>query len=163
MACVASLIAGKNRFHVFRVESGAEIEIGSYKQVTGLELETETQEWKTGDLNNVVKLPGTTKYPPIVLHKGFDSNHVLSDWYSTIWNASESAATQWDCYDVIIYVLDRQGNIFRKIIVKDAWPSKYSADDLDGMSSDPWLESVELQHSGWSYDKDAEGLAFTTP
>ena len=154
MAGTGSEIRNKNRFHVFYDENndGTMVELGSFKTVGGLALETDVTEWKTGDMDAMRKLPGTTKYPPVTLHRGFDTDTKLKDWYDAVWNLSNGAGAAEYRKTVIVYVVNRTGTVFKKIRVEAAWPSKYQADDLDGMSSDPWLEQVELQHAGWDYE-----------
>jgi phage tail-like protein len=154
MACPANtLINGKNRFYVTAVaDSGAETFIGNVKQVGGIESEIEVTEWKSGDRPNAVKIPGTVKFPPITLHRGFDKDHFLSNWYAALFDPDTgNASDAFTCRTMYIYVLDRNGNIFRKVQISDAWPSKYTGDELDATSNDPWMEVVEIQHSGWKY------------
>ena len=33
--------------------------------------------------------------------------------------------------------------------VNEAWTSKYQDHDLDSMSKDPWIQSVDFEHSGY--------------
>jgi phage tail-like protein len=151
-----SEVRAKHRFRVYSDDTrqgGSEglIELGSFKSVTGIELETEVVEWKTGDRNSMIKLPGFTKYPPIVIQKGFDEDTRLKDWYDLVWSLSEGKGAVEYRKDLIIEILNRDGSLFKTILAKDAWPSKYTPDDLDGASSDPWVENLELQHNGWDY------------
>lgn len=152
-----SEIRAKHRFDVFSDDSaqgGSEglVKLGSFKQVGGLELETEVVEWKTGDMNAMIKLPGFTKYPAITINKGFDEDTRLKDWYNKVWSLSNGAGANEYRKDLIVKVYNRDGSLFKQIRARDAWPSKYSAEDLDGMSADPWVEAVELQHNGWDYE-----------
>lgn len=159
----SAVIQGKNRFYVTSFLDAAltsEVYVANVKTVGGIEKELETVDWKTGDMPNTVKLPGTAKYPPIVLGRGFDSNHFFSNWFDTIWDLDSGTASV-NCKDVFIYVLGRDGKIFRCIHLYQAWPSKYSGDDLDGMSADAWMESVELQHNGWRFETTHVGDVFS--
>jgi phage tail-like protein len=152
-----SEIRAKHRFHVFSDDTnqgGSEglVELGSFKTVTGLELETEVTEWKTGDMAAMIKLPGFTKYPGISISKGFDDDTKLKEWYDLVWDSSEGKGAKEYRKDLIIKILNRDGTSFKIIRAINAWPSKYNADDLDGASSDPWVESIEVQHNGWRYE-----------
>lgn len=144
----------KHRFRVFSDDNnGNVIELGSFKSVGGLALETDVVEWKTGDDNAVRKLPGFTNYPAITLEKGFDDDENLKDWYNLTWDLSENGGKAKYRRDLIVKIYERDGiTIFKQIRAKDAWISKYEADDLDGMSSDPWVERCEVQHNGWNYE-----------
>lgn len=151
-----SEIRAKHRFLVYSDDTnqgGSEglMELGCFKTVGGLELETEVVEWKTGCMNAMIKLPGFTKYPAITISRGFDADTKLKDWYDKVWNLSEGKGAVEYRKDLIIKVLNRDGTLFKTIVARDAWPSKYAADDLDGQSSDPWVESCEIQHNGWDY------------
>jgi len=155
---MASQIRAKHRFRVYSDDtpqggSDGLVELGSFKTVAGLSLETDAIEWKTGDMNAVIKLPGFTKYPAIVCKRGFDQDTKLKDWYNKVWSLSNGGGAIEYRRDLILKIFDRDGvTLFKQIRARDAWPSKYDADDLDGMSSDPWVEGLELQHSGWDYD-----------
>lgn len=146
-------IQGKNRFLV-TTDNGTsgEVLLGSFKSVGGLTKEVETTEWKTGDMLSVAQLPGNTKYGKIVLKKGFDAGNAASDWFGAVSSLDPCSAVPAVMYrTVYIYVIDRNCRIFKKIRVASAWPSKYEADDLDSMSNDPWLETLEISNSGWEY------------
>jgi phage tail-like protein len=153
MPCSTYAINGKNRFYVTTMESGAEKWFSNVKTVGGISLDTEVHEWKSGDLDATVKLPGKIKYPAITLHKGFDNNFFISNWFNSIWSleTGSGSITAEGCRKIWIYVLRRNETVFRKIEVADAWPSKYGGDDLDGSSSDPWMEQTEISHSGWKF------------
>lgn len=149
-----NVIQGKNRFIVTSdptMNGVGEAPIGSFKSVSGLSKEVETSEWKTGDMKTVAKLPGNTKFANISFKRGFDLDSELADWFGTV-SSQECADPTVPMYrTVYIYVIDRSCNIFKKIKVDNAWPCKYEADELDSMSNDPWLETLEIAHSGWSY------------
>lgn len=151
-----SEIRAKHRFRVYSDDTnqgGSEglVELGSFKSVQGLELETDVTEWKAGDDATTKKLPGFNKYPAITITKGFDDGEKLKDWYDKVFSLGNGGGALEYRKDLIIVVLNRDGSTYKVIRAEDAWPSKYKADDLDGASSDPWLESCECQHSGWDY------------
>jgi len=157
MGCNSN-IRVKHRFQVFSDDTpqgGSEgiIELGSFKKVDGIELETEVISWKTGDMNAETKLPGFTKSPAITLEKGFDDEEKLKDWYDLVFSLNNGAGAMMYCKDLIIKVLNRDGSLFKQIRAKNAWPSKYAADELDGQSSAPWVETAEMQHDGWDYEE----------
>lgn len=144
--------------------SGPGYELGDFKAISGIEMDTEVIEWKCGNYNSMLKLPGITKFPIITLSKGFDSSSILSRLFKLVWNYSDGASAIYKLGYILIQVYNRDFNTanqipFRTIRINYPWVSKYIADDLDGQSSDPWLEKVEIAHNGWEYtDQDGNSL-----
>lgn len=140
-------------------------QIGDFKSVSGIEMDTEVIEWKCGNYNSMLKLPGVTKFPVVVLSRGFDEKNILKAWYDLVWGMDDGGAIEYRAEWLQIRIYNRNyktsavdvgtnsntGARFKTIEFKSPWVSKYSADDLDGQSSDPWLEKAEIAHNGWSY------------
>lgn len=147
-----SEIRNKYRFQVYTRENGVDTLIAGFTTVTGIELEVNVVEWRVGDQNETKKLPGFINYPPIVGERGFDAGGTLKDWFDLVHNISNGSGAGEYRKDLVIKVLNRTGTVFKQILAHDAWPSKYTASDLDASSEDPWTETVELQHNGWEYE-----------
>lgn len=135
---------------------GSGYELGDFKAISGIEMDTEVIEWKCGNYQSMLKLPGITKFPPITLSKGFDSSSILSRLFKLVWSYSDGGSSIYKLGYMLIHVYNRDFNNedkdpFRTIKIHNPWVSKYIADDLDGQSSDPWLEKVEIAHNGWEY------------
>lgn len=132
--------------------------MGSFRNVSGLEAETDSTEWKTGDMITTQKIPGETKYPNVVLKKGQDNDMSIYTWRSHVYSP-DCGEQGIDFRETFILVLDRSCVVQRIAIIGAAWPQKYASDDLDSMSSDALLETVELAHAGWYWlhagNKDA--------
>lgn len=153
----------KNRFQVCaRDSSGKFTKLGSFRNVSGLSVETEQTKWKTGDMLSELTVPGETKFNNITLKKGSDDDHQIANWRAEIFSGDCSQGKAYK--DVFILIIDRKCIVRRVIHVSNAWPSKYELEELDSMSSDALLESVELSHSGWVYakTKDENGGAEDT-
>lgn len=70
-------------FH-FQVEVD-EIQIGSFREVSGLRIEMETVEYREGGVNEYVhKLPGQFSHSNLVLRKGLTDKTVLWDWLQDV-------------------------------------------------------------------------------
>ena len=155
-------LVGKNRFHVYYqllnettlAPEGELIELGKFKEVGGLSSETDQTEWKTGADIQIIKIPGLTKFPSLSLKKGFDDDDEIARWRENIYN--DGCMQKMDYRDLYIFVLGRDCKVNRVIYVEKAWPIKYEADNLDGMSNDPWIESADFAHSGWKYLRKAD-------
>lgn len=144
----------KNRFQVcYKDGDGNFAKLGSFRNVGGISAETEQTDWKTGDMLATLKVPGETKFGALTLKKGVDANKKLGEWRDNIYSGSCDQGE--DYRDVYILIIDRACIVQRVIHASNAWPSKYELEELDSMSSDALLESVELSHSGWAYAKDA--------
>ena len=122
--------------------------VAQFRNVKGLEKETEVVEWRTGDDNFTKQLPGITKQSAITMERGMDDELFLENWYKLVWDRVSEPSLLYR-KDISITVKNRDGTAYRQIDVFDAWPSKYTASDLDASDSEPWVESVEIQHNGW--------------
>jgi len=147
-------IRAKYRFLVSIEEvagSGNFVQLAGFTTIGGLELEVNVVDWRVGDVNETKKLPGFINYPAITMERGYDEESKLKDLFdlsSDISNGSGSADYR---KNYKIDVLNRDTTIFKTIMIKDGWISKYTSSDLDAKSEDPWVESIELQHNGWYY------------
>lgn len=145
-------MAGEVR-HKYRFEVYVDgVLVGQFKSAKGLEKETEVVEWRTGDDNFTKQLPGITKQTAIMLERGLDDDLFLENWYKLVWNRTGEPSMLYR-KNVTIIVKNRDGTPYRQIDVFDSWPSKYTMSDLDASDSEPWIESVELQHNGWDSTK----------
>ncbi len=67
----------------FRVEIDGVIQAG-FKEINGIESETEIIEYKDGDDMTVRKRPGRVKVGNLVLKRGFIADPKLRDWYERV-------------------------------------------------------------------------------
>ena len=151
---MSKVIHPKHRFGVFQYNGTEYEKLGSFTKVSGLELEINTNDFRVGDSSRTYKIPGFTNYPAITLEKGVDDKRALSIWFNEVNGTAGNPCGEFDGFekDLYIFAYGRDCTISRIIHVYGAWPSKYTVEDLDASSEDPWVENVELQHSGWEYD-----------
>lgn len=123
--------------------------IGCFTKVGGLTMEVDVMDFKTGRDRNMRKIPTLPKFGTITLEKGFDTNLVLKEWFDKIYNITNGGADITYETKMYIFVGDRRGIPKYLFVVTDAWVSKYEAEDLDGKSTDVWLEKAEIQHKGF--------------
>ncbi len=140
-----------DQFHLPGKDTPGIESLGCFKTAGGLGKEIESQEWKTGCDANMRKELGMVKYETIALEKGIDNEGSLEAWFNMVSdNANRSAtAGKYKATRLYVLVLDRKGDLFRLFVCKDAWVQKYNAGDLDAMSSDAWVENVQIEHDGW--------------
>ncbi len=120
------------------------IEAGGFTEVTGNDITIEAIEYREGDMaaETPMKVPGLKKYGNLTLKQGLADSKVLYDWLATglqgaverktvtitLNNDSQAAAASWQ--------------------VINAWPTKYTAPDLNATASEIAIETLEIAHEG---------------
>ncbi len=120
------------------------IEAGGFTEVTGNDITIEAIEYREGDMTaeTPMKVPGLKKYGNLTLKQGLADSKVLYDWLAsglqgaverktvtiTLNNDSQAAAASWQ--------------------VINAWPTKYTAPDLNATASEIAIETLEIAHEG---------------
>lgn len=120
--------------------------VGGFSECSGLQVETELQEYREGGLNEYVHhFAGATKYPPLVLKHGLTPIDGLWSWHQDI--VSEGKVKR---RNGTIYLLNRKRIPLIWWNFKDAFPYKWTGPELRADSGDVAFESVELVHRGLS-------------
>jgi phage tail-like protein len=118
---------------------------GGFSECSGLSVETEYLDYREGGLNEYVhRLPGPTKYPPLLLKHGLTQIDGLWTWHQEVvqGNVQRRNGT--------IYLLDQQRIPVMWWDFKEAYPVKYTGPDFRADSGAVAFESVELAHRGLS-------------
>ncbi len=112
---------------------------------SGLEEETEVREYREGGDNSTVrKLAGLNSYAPIVLEMGSTADAELWEWRQRV----KREGAQGNRKSIQIIQQNERREEVKRWIVRDAWPSKFTAPEFDATSSENAIETVELQHEG---------------
>lgn len=119
------------------------ITAGVFVEVSGLGTETEVVEFREGGSNDVRTLPGRTKWPPIVLKRGYTGDRTLYDWATM--NAATGNVVK---RSVLITVNDAQGQPVARYHLENAWPAKWEGPTLKASGNDVAIETLELVHEG---------------
>jgi phage tail-like protein len=123
--------------------------VGGFSEVTGLEAEIETEEYREGGVNDYVhNLPKGTKYPAVVLKRGVADSDTLWKWHN------KTRDGQIEFHTVHLILLDDQGNHKWDWRFNNACPVKWSVADFKADSSAVAIESLELSHKGIRSNKD---------
>jgi phage tail-like protein len=118
---------------------------GGFTEVSGLQAETETQEYAEGGLNDYVhRFAGRTRWPPLVLKHGLTPIDALWLWHQKVVRGSVIRLNG------TIYLLNELRFPVLWWNFKNAFPAKWIGPDLRAGSSDIAFESVELVHQGLS-------------
>ena len=117
--------------------------LGSFREVSGLAVETTLVEFRDGNSNSTIFLPGATKYSPIRLARAFLGDLALWDWYTTSAQAGHSVRVGGT-----ITVFDRSGQRVAQYTFHQGWPRKYEGPTLNACSNDVPIETIEIAHNG---------------
>jgi phage tail-like protein len=109
-----------------------------------------------------IKVPGLVKYDDVTLSRGVTTNRDMYDWYrlvnediallsvagelnrDTVYSPAQSDSFR---KDVIIEVLDREGNPSKAWYLFNAWPSSYApGNELNASSEEKLVESMTLSY-----------------
>jgi phage tail-like protein len=111
--------------------------------VSGLEMNTEFEEYKEGGVNTFAhKLPTITKYQNLVLKRGMTDSDTLYNW------EKEVAQGIINRKSVSVVLLDSLRREVRKWTFQYAFPIKWSSGNLNSTGSSIEVETLELAHQG---------------
>lgn len=134
------------KFH-FSVDWGG-TKIG-FTEVSGLDVETETIEYRDGASPefSTLKMPGMMKYSNITLKRGyFSGDNEFYEWMNTIkLNVVERR-------DITITLLNEEHEPTVVWKVRNAWPVKIQSTDLNADGNEVAIETIELAHEGISIE-----------
>ena len=131
--------------------------VAGLKKMSALKRKTEAIKWRTaGDPSKERILPGGTSYEPISLEQWLSHDPVFEAWASLVNNVEGDAAMSLKNFrkDIVINVLNLQGQVAISYKVFRAWVSDYQAlPDLDaGSMNAVGIQTITLQHEGWQRD-----------
>lgn len=127
----------------FNVEIDS-IQVGSFSECSGIQVETEVEEIQVGGLNDWrPKLPKGSKYGNLVLKRGITDSDVLWKWHQQV------VAGKFERKNVAIVLWnERVADEQWRWTFKDAFPVKWTGPELKGDSSAVAVETLELAHHG---------------
>jgi phage tail-like protein len=115
---------------------------GQFSDVSGLAIEIEVVEATLSSKDTATrKRPGTAKYTEITLKRTLSPDRAFWDWAKSIRDGETSFRT-----DGAVMLYDISGaTVIGNWTFTNAWPSKWSASDLDVGTDDLMQEEVTLQ------------------
>jgi phage tail-like protein len=130
--------------HNFLVEIEG-ILAGSFSECSGLQVETETLDYREGGNNDYVhRFAGPTKYPSLILKHGITQIDGLWNWHQDVTQGTVNRKNG------TIYLLDKSHTPVMYWNFKEAFPVKYTGPDFRADTASIAFESVELTHRGLS-------------
>lgn len=119
------------------------IRVGGFNEVSGLDGEIDTIDYRNGDEDFVArKLPGLKKFPHIVLKRG-----IIGDLDAFTWFRLGALGTVDRREGAIILRDERRNEVMRWKFVR-GWACKYTGPSLKSDSSAVAIESIEIAHEG---------------
>ena len=127
--------------HNFKVSIPG-LDIGTFRECTGLAMEFDVFEWAEGGNNEFVHhLPGRVRYPYLTLAGGMTQDNAMQQWF---WQTRQQAELK----EVTVELQTQDGQTSRAWTFTDAFPVRWTgprvAADSHGMST----ESLDIAHSG---------------
>jgi phage tail-like protein len=136
--------ARQDPFLAFRFEVKLDdLAVGGFSECSGLQLETEVQDYPEGGLNtHMRKFPTRTKQANILLKRGIVDRQ-LWDWYYKLTQG------QVQFRNGAIVVRDPSGGqVVMEWQFRHAIPCKWQGPELNAMQSNVAVETFELCHEG---------------
>jgi phage tail-like protein len=125
----------------FRLEIDG-IQKAGFSEVTGIEAVVEPINSKIDNEQNRRKLPGQNKFSNITLKRGVAASSELHDWHKEIIQGVIKRKR------VSITTVNEDGTNGARWEIRDAWPSKYHAADLNAKGNEVVIEILELANEG---------------
>ncbi|HSB52642.1 MAG TPA: phage tail protein [Dissulfurispiraceae bacterium] len=126
----------------FRVEIDG-IAVAHFSDVSGLQVETETEPYEEGGLNDFVhQLPKRTKFQNITLKRGITDVDEIWQWHQ------EVVSGKFKRKNGSIILLNEAGEDTWRWNFSKAFPVKWTGPELKADSNTVAFESVELAHHG---------------
>lgn len=117
--------------------------VAGFSEVSGLQAETETEDYREGGLNQYVhKLAKLTKYPNLVLKRGLTDSEVLWQWHQQV----VEGTIQRQNGSVIL--LDATSAEKWRWNFSQAYPVKWMGPDFKADGNSVAIETLELVHNG---------------
>ncbi len=127
----------------FRVEIES-ISVASFSEVSGLQIEMETEFYREGGVNGFVHtFPKGIKYQPLVLKRGITDSNDLWNWYKCVMDGIISRK------GVTVVLMDSLGKDKKRWTFWGAYPIKWTGPELKASSSAIAFESIEMVHQGF--------------
>lgn len=120
------------------------LQVGGFSEVSGLQSETEVEEYREGGNNlHFHKLAKATKYGNLILKRGLVDSPALWNWRQEVISGVINRK------QVTVILQDRLGQEKWRWVFEEAYPVKWSSTDLNATGNTIAVESVELAHHGY--------------
>ncbi len=132
----------------FRLNVGGKEAIGQFREVSGLDTESEIIEHKEVDAQGrpmIIKVSGNLKNSNIELKRGIDIDKGLYEWRKMVEDKGPDGA-RTDC---TLELMDYDGSAIATYTITQAWPVKYTGVSMNAGSNEVAVEGITLAHEGF--------------
>jgi phage tail-like protein len=128
-----------------------EYDLGSWSRVSGLKVSWERHQYRAGDDNDVVVVPGDSSYPVVELARAACSDSVkVQRWLARTSRKHEPLSGG-------IHMLDFAGVPVITWELKQFFPVSWAISAFESGGTKPVIETLELAHSGFLHDESGGG------
>ena len=131
----------------FTLNLGGKETVGMFREVSGLDSETDIVEQKSVDqkgMPTIRKVPGAVKWSNITLKRGVDESLDLWKWREMVVQKGPDGART----DGFIELVDYTGTPIARWKFIQAWPIKYSGATLNASGNEVAVEEIQICHEG---------------
>jgi phage tail-like protein len=121
----------------FKVEIEG-VTAGRFKNVEGMDSETEVIEYQDGEDRILRKRPGRVKYANITLKRGYVNTDEFWAWRKAVLGGTDAKKTG------ALVLQNDKGEEIARYPFYGAWPCKWKGWNLDGKGTDNVVEEIEL-------------------
>jgi phage tail-like protein len=131
--------------------------VAGLQKMGALKKTTEQVKWRSaGDPSHQRIIPGGTSYEAVALEQGLTHDPVFEEWANMVNNIEGDGGVSLLNYrkDIVINVLNLQGQVAISYKLFRAWVSEYQAlPEFDANSMNTvGIQTLTLQHEGWERD-----------
>lgn len=118
----------------------------AFQEVSGIESQIETEEYREGGNNLVYYLPKSIKHSNLSLKRGIaDSDSTLVKWCHT--TLESQLAKPIEPKTISVRLLNENGNPCRVWVFYNAYPVKWKVDGFNSTKNDIAIEEIEFCYS----------------
>lgn len=121
-------------------------EEAGFSEVSAPDITSDPVEYREGNMAGITpgKQPGIIKYSNVTLKRGATESQAFVTWMKTVLEGKVERKT------VVITLLDDAMGEVASWQLEKAWPTKYTAPDVNATSNEVAIESLELVCEGVS-------------
>ncbi len=119
-------------------------EEAGFSEVSAPDISSEPVEYREGNMVGMTpgKQPGILKYSNVTLKRGTTDSQLFVSWMKSVQEGKVERKT------VVITLMDDAMNDVASWQLEKAWPTKYTAPDVNATSNEVAIESLELVCEG---------------
>jgi phage tail-like protein len=132
--------------------------VAGVSRVGPLRRTTEVIEYREGASPSLArKLPGVTKFEPVVVERGVSHDLEFERWVNKVWSLDGAAGAESSLKDfrkdLVLELLNEAGQVAIAYVIRRCWPSCFEAlPALDANGSAVAIQRLVLENEGWERD-----------